>query len=207
MDLNKKAWDKIGKNAVSSFVIKGKFLEFFKLFCKKLSKNATVLDLGCGPGIPITKQLTEKGFDVTAIDISDTMIRLAKKNVPRAKHIQISMTDIDFINEFDGVISSYTMLCLDPSNFKKTAKKIYRALKSGGFFLITLNEPPPNGHNEEENITEIMGQKIYSRPYTEEEIREIFSGYKMKFVKVGREIMVSDKYGKEYSLLILMQKL
>jgi SAM-dependent methyltransferase len=206
LELNKKAWGKIGLKAASPYVKHDKYRKMFDLFCGKLPKNASVLDLGCGPGLPITKELVNRGFNVTAIDISDTMIELARKNVPNAKFIIISMTDIEFNNEFDGIISSFTMLCLDVKNFKKTAHKVSNALKKNGLFLLVLNEPPPEGHKEKESYTEIMGQKMYSRPYTENEIKDIFGKHNMEIISVEREIVVSEAYGKEDTLLVLMQK-
>lgn len=205
LKLNKKAWDNIGEKAASLHMKKNKFFDLFNQFCNKLPKNATVLDLGCGPGLPITKELVNRGFNVKGIDISDTMIKIAKKNVPNAKYIRVSMTDIDFDNEFDGVISSYTMLCLTPDNFKKTAAKVTKSLKKSGFFLLSLNEPPPD-HIDGDDIAHIMGEKLYSRPYTESEIREIFSKLGMNLIIVDRETNESEEYGKEYSLMVLMQK-
>jgi SAM-dependent methyltransferase len=206
LKLNKKAWDKIGTKT-ASFNIKGKkYLELFNLFCSKLPKNAHILDFGCGPGLPFTKELIYRGFRVTAIDISNKMIEIVKENVPEANYIQTSMTEINFENKFDGIFSGYSMLCLDPKNFKIAADKIVKSLKQNGYFLLSLNEPPPEGHDEKENYTIVMDQKIYSRPYTEKEIRNIFSNLSMKIIKVGREIINSKEYGKEYALFILMQK-
>ena len=206
LELNKRAWDEIGKNAASPYMKHGKYLEVFNLFCSKLPENASVLDFGCGPGLPFTKELVKRGFEVTAIDISDTMIKVARNNVPEAKFIRVSMTDIDFEEEFDGIFSGYTMLCLDPKNFEIAAKKAAKSLKQGGVFFLSLNEPPPEGHDEAENYTEIMDQKMYSRPYTEDEVRAIFSKFDMRIIKVERETVSSEAYGDEYTLLILMQK-
>lgn len=206
LELNKKAWDKVGGNTASPYSKHRKYMEVFDLFCSKLSKGASVLDFGCGPGLPFTKELVKRGFNVTAIDISDTIIKEAKKNVPEAKYTKVSMTEIDFKEQFDGIFSGYSMLCLDPKNFEIAAKKAVKSLKQGGFFFLALNEPPPNGHNEADSYTEIMGQKMYSRPYTEDEIRAVFSKLNMKIIKVEREVVSSEAYGKEYSLLVLMQK-
>jgi len=205
LKLNKKAWDKIGEKTASSYIKHKKYLKVFNLFCSKLPKNASVLDFGCGPGLPFTRELVKRGFNVTAIDISDTMIKVAKKSVPEAEYIRVSMTDMDFEEKFDGIFSGYSMLCLDPKNFEIAAKKAVKSLKRGGFFFLALNEPP-SGHKEEENYTEIMGQKMYSRPYAENEIRTVFSKLNMKIIKIDREIVRSKAYGKEYALLILMQK-
>jgi len=206
LKLNKKAWDEIGEKTASPYIKHKKYLEIFNVFCSKLHKNDFVLDFGCGPGIPFTKELVKRGFKIIAIDISETMIKVAKKNVPEAKYIRVSMTDINFENKFEGIFSGYSMLCLDPNYFKIAAKKAVKSLKPGGFFFLALNEPAPEGHDEAENYTEIIGQKMYSRPYTEEEIRKVFTKLNMKIIKVARETVNSKAYGDEYTLLVLMQK-
>src|SRR5579871_6782351 len=43
-----------------------------------------VLDLGCGSGIWAAR-LLEAGYDVVGIDLSESMIRLAKKKAPAAE--------------------------------------------------------------------------------------------------------------------------
>ena len=65
-------------------------------FKKYLQKNSTVLDLGCGAGVPISKFLVDNGYKVTGIDFADGMIKLAKKNVPKAKFIKMDMTNLNF---------------------------------------------------------------------------------------------------------------
>lgn len=206
LELNKKAWDKIGEKTASPYINHKIYLEVFNLFCNKLPKNASVLDFGCGPGIPFTKKLIQNNFKVTAIDISNTMIEIAKKNIPEAKYIRVSMTNINFENEFDGIFSGYSMLCLDPNNFEIAAEKAIKSLKKNGFFFLALNEPGPNGHDEAENYTEIINQKMYSRPYTEEEIKKVFSKFNMKIIEIARETVYSKEYGDEHTLLVLMQK-
>ena len=92
--LNKKSWDLIGEKVASPYIKSKKYMEVFTHFCSGLDKNASVLDFGCGSGLPFTKELVKRGFIVTAIDISDSMIREAKKNVPEAEFVRVSMTDM-----------------------------------------------------------------------------------------------------------------
>ena len=47
------------------------------------------------------------------------------------------------------------------------------------------------------------GQRLYSRPYSEEEIRKMFP---MKVLKVGWETIRSKEYGEEKSLIVIFQK-
>lgn len=205
LNLSRKAWDNIGSKAAHNNISK-KYSELFDLFCDKLPKQGKVLDFGCGPGIPFAKKLVEQGFEVTGVDISEAMIQEAKKNVPEAEFIRTSMTEVEFKQEFDGIFSGYSMLCLDPKNFKLAATKAVEALKPGGLFFLSLNEPSPEGHNEEEDYTELMGESAYSRPYTEKEIREIFEPLSMKVNIVERESISSPEYGDEHTLLVLMEK-
>jgi 2-polyprenyl-3-methyl-5-hydroxy-6-metoxy-1,4-benzoquinol methylase len=39
-----------------------------------LPGRATILDLGCGPGIPISQTLIERGFNVYGVDASPAMV-------------------------------------------------------------------------------------------------------------------------------------
>ncbi|MAG61122.1 hypothetical protein CL619_05015 [archaeon] len=206
LKINKKGWDTIGKKAAPPTITEKIFKQQVEEFCSLLPKKAKILDLGCGPGLPYTKEFVRRGFEVTGVDISETMIKLASKNVPEAKYVCQSMTQITFTKEFDGVFASYSMLCLTPGLFEKTARKIAKALKQKGLFSLGLNEAGPKGHNESEDITEIMGQEIYSRPYSEKEIKDIFLPLKMKIISVNRQTIHSEEYGEEYSLVILMQK-
>ena len=67
-----------------------------------IPKGAHILDVGCGVGIPTSKYLIERGFKVTGIDISETMLNLAQKNVPNGKFIKMDMNEIKFEeNTFD----------------------------------------------------------------------------------------------------------
>src|SRR5687767_5388759 len=72
-------------------------------FIERLPANASVLDAGCGAGVPIAQMLSER-FKVTGLHFSEAQIELAKKNVPAATFICADMTKMDFPeNTFDGI--------------------------------------------------------------------------------------------------------
>jgi SAM-dependent methyltransferase len=194
--LNKKAWD----NAAESYNQEshGKVYSLFNYFCYNLPRKGYILDLGSGTGLPYAKLLSSKGFYVFGIDLSSEMIKIAKKNVPSAKFKQMSMTDLNFKNEFDGIFSSYSMLLLNPKLFKETAKKIVQALKIGGLFYICLNAPWSEGTDlDKDVIIKFKGEKMYSRPYTKKEVLDFFIPLGMKLLKFENEIITSETWGKE----------
>lgn len=105
----------------------------------RLEKNARILDLGCGNGLPIDKYLVEKGFKVIGIDLSEEQIRQAKINIPSAEFKVMDMDNLDFENKsYEAVISFHSIYHLPRSGHEKLIKKIYDILVEGGYLMITM---------------------------------------------------------------------
>lgn len=205
LDLNKRAWDNIAENYDERDI--SPISKVFKSFTGMLPENGLVLDLGCGTGIPYTRNLADSGFNVTGVDLSKEMIRVASRNVPEARFVQLSMTEIPYEAEFDGVISSFSMLLLSPELFKQAAKRIHKALKIGGYFYLSLNEPVSESSDPDSDVfVNIMGQEMYSRAYTVQEIEEIFIPLGLKQVMFHREIQVSKEFGEEHVIEFIYKK-
>jgi cyclopropane fatty-acyl-phospholipid synthase-like methyltransferase len=81
-----------------------------KRFTEILKPPATVLDLGCGSGVPIDSYLVAHGYDVVGLDISPKQIELAKQSVPEAHYEVRNMLDLR-PDEYkvDGLISFYAI--------------------------------------------------------------------------------------------------
>jgi trans-aconitate methyltransferase len=161
------------------------------------------LDIGCGPGVEVTKVLAGR-FDLTALDFSKTMIDVARPRVPNARFVCMSVTDISYRDEFDGVVASYCLLCLDPKGFDKACKNIVHALKPGGYAFVALNEAGSEDVTDSSAFIEINRQKMYSRAYSESEVRQAFC--EMQVVGLQREVVRSAMYGTEKSILFLLRK-
>jgi len=206
VSLNRRAWENIAERynrRQPSEVSK-----IFDFFCDKIPAGGRVLDLGSGTGLPYAKLLVERGFNVKGVDISPTMVRIAQKNVPEAEFIELSMTDIDFKDEFDGVLSIFSMLLLDPAHFRGVSSSIVRSLTFGGVLYLVLNEPPSEDCDpDQEAIVEIMGETMYSRAYTQREVQESFIPKGMKLLRFNRKIQVSKEFGEEHVIEFLFKKI
>ena len=108
LKLNEKAWKNIAKKYEKH---RPKGLEqqnpIFDYFYSHLPKEGLILDLGSGTGLPYAKLFINKGFKVLGVDLSENMVKLAKKNVPQGNFIHLSMTELDYKDKFDGVFSSF----------------------------------------------------------------------------------------------------
>jgi ubiquinone/menaquinone biosynthesis C-methylase UbiE len=107
-------------------------------FIERLPENATVLDAGCGAGVPIAQMLSEH-FKVIGVDFSEAQIELAKKQVPGANFICAYMTKLDFPeNSFDGICSYYAIIHIPREEHESLLKDFYRFLKPNGLALLCL---------------------------------------------------------------------
>ena len=207
LDLNKQAWDIIaGKYDDRSGAHKD-FSDIFITFMGKLPKRGRVLDLGCGTGIPYARHLVETGFDVMGVDLSEEMVKVASRNVPRAEFAQLSMSEIEYKDEYDGVVSSFSMLLLPPDLFQQTASRIYSALFDGGYFYLSLNEPGNDSHDPDSDVfVNLMGQEMYSRGYRVEEIEGYFRPLGFSLVGFHRETQFSKEFGEEHIIEFIYHK-
>ncbi len=71
---------------------------------KTLPDGATVLDLGCGTRVPITKTLIERGLNVYGIDPAPSMIAAFRARFPTISVECAAVEDSDFFGRtFEGV--------------------------------------------------------------------------------------------------------
>lgn len=105
---------------------------------RRLREGAHVLDLGCGAGVPSTKQLAER-FQVVGVDISETQLRLARANVPGATFIRSDLTELEFEDgSYDGIAALYSISHVPREEHPGLFEKITGWLRPGGFFLASL---------------------------------------------------------------------
>ncbi|MCW4011737.1 MAG: class I SAM-dependent methyltransferase [Candidatus Bathyarchaeota archaeon] len=203
--LNKRAWDKLaeGYDDRTSQELSQTFVEFKRL----LPENGKVLDLGCGTGLPHDRNLVDDGFRVVGVDLSGEMVKVATRNVPEAMFHRKSMDQIEYRGEFDGVFSSFSMLLLSPDLFRETAKRIYSSLVDGGYFFLALNEPVDVVEDaESEAFTNIMGQDMYSRAYTVDEIEMVFKPLGFTQISFNRVVHISEEFGEEHVIEFIYRK-
>jgi SAM-dependent methyltransferase len=104
----------------------------------RLPEKASILDAGCGAGVPVTQILSAR-FDVTGVDFSEAQIDLARKNVPHARLICQDMTRLDFPDgTFDAICSFYAIIHIPREEHRPLFLNFHRMLKPGGHALLCL---------------------------------------------------------------------
>lgn len=122
---------------------------FVSQLLNDLEGRGLVVDLGCANGY-LLKELAKKGFDAFGLDISAELIRIAKKELPKATFVCGSFFDKDFKIPSCVAVTSLSECFsylgeLTPASHRKKLdalfSKAYKALVPGGLFVFDMLEP------------------------------------------------------------------
>jgi 2-polyprenyl-3-methyl-5-hydroxy-6-metoxy-1,4-benzoquinol methylase len=106
-------------------------------FIERIEKGGKILDVGCGGGVPNAGFLVEKGFDVTGIDFSEQMIRLAKENVPAAKFSKSDICAFQTDEKYEGIVAWDSLFHLEYDKNEFAFEKLFGMLKAGGYMVFS----------------------------------------------------------------------
>lgn len=102
-----------------------------------VGKTGTVLDLGCGTGMPMMGYLIDEGLQVTGVDASERMLEIARQHLPDAEFICSDMRKFSVDRKFDAIIAWHSFFHL-PSEDQPAMFGIFKAhLNPGGVLLFT----------------------------------------------------------------------
>lgn len=121
----------------------GKGYETNDYILKKINrynKNAkSVLELGCGTGSNLLH--FKKDIDLTGLDISGEMIKIAKKKLPGCKFYQQDIRSFSLNKKYDLILCLYDTLnhVLLFSEWKKIFENVNKHLNDKGLFIFDIN--------------------------------------------------------------------
>ena len=107
-------------------------------FAACLPAGGTVLDLGCGTGVPIARWFRAEGFAVTGADFSEAMLDIAREKHPGGDWRHADMRDFDLGEQFDGIIAWNSFFHLTPGAQRQSLAAMARHLRGGGPVMITV---------------------------------------------------------------------
>lgn len=168
----------------------------FKEFMREIPKNASILDLGCGVGVPYDKFLTKRKYKITGIDFTKKHIDMAKKLVRKATFIEGDFTKCIFKKKFDAIISFYAIFHVPRSEHIKLFKKIHSLLKKNGTILITLGV-----ESIKRNTANFVGSKMMWSSYSIERNKQLLEKTGFKIIKA-----IEDYEKHEHHLWVLAKK-
>jgi len=102
-----------------------------------------VIDLGCGPGFPITEVLVAEGLSVFGVDAAPSFVAAFRRNLPNIPVACEAAQDSRFFDRtFDAVLAWGLIFLLSPEDQRRLIQRIGGILVSGGRLLFTSPPEP-----------------------------------------------------------------
>ena len=133
----------------------------YQAFEKYLKNNAHILDAGCGSGRD-SLYFKNKGYRCTAFDISKKMCEFASKLLDQ-EVLNLSFEELDFVNEFDAIWASASLLHIPKNEILSSMEKLSLALKPKGIIYTSFKL----GEREF-----VKGERFFNS-YTKESFQEL----------------------------------
>jgi len=136
-------------------------------FASLLPPGAAVLDIGCGSGQPISRYLIERGFDVTGVDASPTLISYCHHRFPDRPFFVADMRTLALNKRFDGLIAWDSFFHLPRDDQRRMFPVFARHATKGTALLFT------SGASEGEAIGTYHGEPLYHSSLSADEYRQL----------------------------------
>jgi SAM-dependent methyltransferase len=112
-------------------------------WARTLAHGAAVIDLGCGPGFPITEVLIAEGLKIFGVDAAPSFVEAFRCNLPNTPVVCEAVQDSRFFGRtFDGVLAWGLMFLLSPEDQRSLIQRIADILVPGGRLLFTSPAEP-----------------------------------------------------------------
>jgi len=112
-------------------------VEYVERAIRRVNNKKNALDVGCGSGGKIIDTILSAGFSLTALDVSEGMISIAK-----SKHHDVNFVNSDILSwesedRFDLIVAWDSIFHAHSTQQKSIVKKMCKHLSPSGVLLFT----------------------------------------------------------------------
>jgi cyclopropane fatty-acyl-phospholipid synthase-like methyltransferase len=174
------------------------------LLMPRLPDGARILDVGCGAGVPVARELARR-HHVTGVDLSGEMVNRARINVPEGTFVHADIMARDFSPaSFDAVVSFYAIFHIPREEHTELFGRIHRWLKPSGYLLATLSDLDEPAYTEDD----FFGVTMVWSSYSLQAYRQILehTGFALLDATDLGHGYADDSVAEEHHPLVLAQK-
>ena len=119
---------------------------YYEILKQEGLKPRTAVDLACGTG-SVTAILAGKGLQVTAVDLSEEMLTVARQKAMDLENQPLflcqNLRELYLPRAVDLAVCALDSLdyIIDPADCQKAIRRVYKYLNPGGIFIFDVNTP------------------------------------------------------------------
>jgi SAM-dependent methyltransferase len=132
-------------------------------WARTLSRGSSVIDLGCGPGFPITVVLIEEGLDVFGVDAAPSFVAAFQRNLPGTPILCEAVQESRFFDRtFDAVLAIGLIFLLKAEDQYRLIQRFAELLVPGGRLLFTASAKPAVWNDAMTGLESVsLGAELY----------------------------------------------
>ncbi len=139
---------------------------------KELLPKGKILEIGSGGGRD-AKELIHNGYGYTGTDISQGLLKEAKKANPGVIFLHQSVYDLDFPDDtFDGFWASAVLLHIPKTRINEALQRLHDVVREGGVGFISIKKGTGEKVEEDEPEMEDKRARLFSY-YEQKEFKKI----------------------------------
>jgi SAM-dependent methyltransferase len=137
--LVRRGYDALSARYEEAYGSAGKYASWLDALVGSLPSAGAVVDLGCGNGVPVLRDLVAAGHRVTGVDFSAVQVSRARQLVPAATVLESDLTAVRFSpGSLDAVLAFYSIIHVPLPEQPALLHRIAGWLRPGGLFAATL---------------------------------------------------------------------
>lgn len=139
-------WNKVAALYEEKFMGLSNYDGTYEHLCKLMPKDATVLEVGCGPG-NIGRFLLSKypELRMEGCDVAANMVERAQKNNPQANYFVMDARELHLLRKrYQAIVLGFCIPYLSGSDCEKLISDTVTLLEPGGILYLSFVEGDPN---------------------------------------------------------------
>ncbi|HEY4435017.1 MAG TPA: class I SAM-dependent methyltransferase [Lelliottia sp.] len=135
-------------------------------FTRLVGEEGTILDIGCGNGVPIAEHFIRHGYQLTGVDGAPGMLARAQQAFPEQRWLNLDMRQMALNETFDGLIAWDSFFHLSHDDQRQMFPIFARHSHSGSVLMFT------SGTDNGIAMGEFEGEPLYHASLSPDEYRQ-----------------------------------
>jgi SAM-dependent methyltransferase len=105
-------------------------------WARTLPRGTSIIDIGCGPGFPLTEVLVAEGLKVNAVDASPSFVEVFRGNLPKIPVACEAVEDSAFFRRtFDAAIAVGLIFLLPAEKQRRLIRRHFGAWRAAAIYV------------------------------------------------------------------------